>query len=51
MVLTNLSYLHVIQTKKENTKNNNVCGIDMGVATSITLSNGTKYDISVGESE
>lgn len=37
--------------KKENTKNNNVCGIDMGVSTSITLSNGTKYDISVGESE
>ena len=37
--------------KESKIKNNNVCGIDMGVATSITLSNGTKYDISIGESE
>lgn len=37
--------------KEKNIKNNNVCGIDMGVATSITLSNGTKYDIYIVESE
>lgn len=37
--------------KESKIKNNNICGIDMGVATSITLSNGTKYDISIGESE
>ena len=31
--------------------NNSIVGIDMGVSTSLTLSDGTKYDISVGESE
>ena len=30
---------------------NDIVGIDMGVSTTLTLSNGTKYDISVGESE
>jgi len=30
---------------------NDIVGIDMGVSTSLTLSNGTKYDISIGESE
>ena len=30
---------------------NNIVGIDMGVSTSLTLSDGTKYDISVGESD
>lgn len=30
---------------------NNIVGIDMGVSTTLTLSNGTKYDISIGESE
>ena len=37
--------------KKEKHYNNDIVGIDMGVATSLTLSNGTKYDISIGESE
>ena len=39
---------------KENIKTqdkNDIVGIDMGVATTLTLSNGTKYDISIGESE
>jgi len=31
--------------------NNDIVGIDMGVSTSLTLSNGTKYDISIGESD
>lgn len=30
---------------------NDIVGIDMGVSTTLTLSNGTKYDIFVGESE
>jgi len=30
---------------------NDIVGIDMGVSTTLILSNGTKYDISVGESE
>ena len=30
---------------------NNIIGIDMGVKDTITLSNGTKYNISIGESE
>jgi len=30
---------------------NDIVGIDMGVSTSLTLSDGTKYDISVGESD
>jgi len=30
---------------------NDIVGIDMGVSTSLTLSNGTKYDISIGESD
>lgn len=38
---------YIDKEKEKNIKNNNICGIDMGVATSITLSNGTKYDISV----
>ena len=39
---------------KENVKQqykHDIVGIDMGVSTSLTLSNGTKYDISIGESE
>ena len=39
---------------KENTTkqyNNDVIGIDMGVSTTLTLSDGTKYNVSVGESE
>ena len=39
---------------KENTEKtykNNIVGIDMGVSTILTLSDGTKYDISIGESE
>ena len=38
------------QNKNKQYKNN-IVGIDMGVSTSLTLSDGTKYDISVGESE
>ena len=30
---------------------NDIVGIDMGVSTTITLSDGTKYDISIGESD
>jgi len=37
--------------KEEKTYNNDIVGIDMGVSTSLTLSDGTKYDISIGESE
>lgn len=37
--------------KEEKQYKNDVVGIDMGVSTSLTLSNGTKYDISIGESE
>ena len=37
--------------KEEKEYNNDIVGIDMGVATTLTLSDGTKYDISVGESE
>jgi len=33
------------------TYKNNIVGIDMGVSTNLTLSDGTKYDISVGESD
>jgi len=37
---------------KENKQyENDIVGIDMGVSTSLTLSDGTKYDISIGESE
>lgn len=39
---------------KENTTKqykNDVVGIDMGVSTTLTLSDGTKYNVSVGESE
>ena len=39
---------------KENTTKqykNDVIGIDMGVSTTLTLSDGTKYNVSVGESE
>ena len=32
-------------------KHNNIVGIDMGVSTTLTLSNGEKYDISIEESE
>lgn len=38
---------------KENIENkykNDIVGIDMGVSTSLTLSDGTKYDVSIGES-
>lgn len=31
--------------------NNDIIGIDMGVSNTLTLSNGDKYDISIGESE
>ena len=37
--------------KEEKQYKNDIVGIDMGVSTSLTLSNGTKYDISIGESE
>ena len=39
--------------KDINTKTykNDIVGIDMGVSTTLTLSDGTKYDISVGESD
>ena len=37
--------------KEEKQYKNEIVGIDMGVSTSLTLSNGTKYDISIGESE
>lgn len=37
--------------KQEKTYTNDIVGIDMGVSTSMTLSDGTKYDISIGESE
>ena len=33
------------------TYKNDIVGIDMGVSTNLTLSDGTKYDISVGESD
>ena len=39
---------------KDNTKKiytNDIVGIDMGVSTTLTLSNGSKYDISIEESE
>ena len=37
--------------KKEKQYKNDIVGIDMGVSTSLTLSDGTKYDISIEESE
>ena len=37
--------------KEEKHYKNDIVGIDMGVSTSLTLSDGTKYDISVEESE
>ena len=37
--------------KEEKQYKNDIVGIDMGVSTSLTLSNGTKYDISIGESD
>lgn len=37
--------------KEEKQYKNDIVGIDMGVSTSLTLSNGTKYNISIGESE
>ena len=37
--------------KEEKTYDNDIVGIDMGVFTTLTLSDGTKYDISIGESE
>ena len=37
--------------KEEKQYKNDIVGIDMGVSTSLTLSDGTKYDISVEESE
>lgn len=37
--------------KEIKTEHNTILGIDMGVATTLTLSDGTKYDISVEESE
>lgn len=37
--------------KEEKTYDNDIVGIDMGVSTTLTLSDGTKYDISIGESE
>ena len=42
-----------INKKKENRQNykNDIVGIDMGVSTSLTLSDGIKYDISIEESE
>ena len=42
-------FLYKETTEKQ--YNNSIVGIDMGVSTSLTLSDGTKYDISVGESE
>ena len=39
---------------KDNTEKqykNDIVGIDMGVSTSLTLSDGTKYDIAIGESD
>ena len=35
----------------ENQYKNDIVGIDMGISTTLTLSNGTKYDISIGESD
>ena len=37
--------------KEEKHYKNDIVGIDMGVSTSLTLSDGIKYDISIGESE
>ena len=37
--------------KEVKIKHNNIIGIDMGVSTTLTLSNGEKYDISIEESE
>lgn len=37
--------------KEVKIKHNNIVGIDMGVSTTLTLSNGEKYDISIEESE
>ena len=37
--------------KEEKQYKNDIVGIDMGVSTSLTLSDGTKYNISIGESE
>ena len=37
--------------KEEKQYKNDIVGIDMGVSTSLTLSDGTKYDISIGESD
>ena len=37
--------------KEEKQYKNDIVGIDMGVSTSLTLSNSTKYNISIGESE
>ena len=37
--------------KEEKHYKNDIVGIDIGVSTSLTLSDGTKYDISIGESE
>ena len=37
--------------KEDKQYKNDIVGIDMGVSTTLTLSDGTKYDISVGESD
>ena len=37
--------------KEVKTKHNNIVGINMGVSTALTLSNGEKYNISIEESE
>ena len=37
--------------KEVKTKHNNIVGIDMGVSTTLALSNGEKYNISIEESE
>lgn len=37
--------------KEVKIKHNNIVGIDIGVSTTLTLSNGEKYDISIEESE
>lgn len=34
--------------KEEKQYKNDIVGIDIGVSTSLTLSDGTKYDISIG---
>ena len=42
---------YIDKDNNESTYDNEITGIDIGAKDTITLSNGTKYNISIGESE